>query len=46
MGVDTKGVLVKAHNSIGIVKRYHSLIRRAYQIIVSEIPKLDKNMAL
>jgi hypothetical protein len=39
-------VPVKAHNSISIVKRYHSLIRRAYQIIVSEIPKLDKDMAL
>jgi hypothetical protein len=39
-------VLVKAHNSISIVKRYYGLIRRAYQIIVSEIPELDKDMAL
>jgi hypothetical protein len=39
-------VLVKAHNFIGIVERYHGLIRRAYQIIVSEIPELDKDMAL
>jgi hypothetical protein len=46
IGVGTKRVPVKAHNSIGIVKRYHSLIRRAYQIIVSEIPKLNKDMAL
>jgi hypothetical protein len=39
-------VLVKAYNFIGIIKRYYGLIQRAYQIIVSEIPKLDKNMAL
>jgi hypothetical protein len=39
-------VPVKAHNSISIVKRYHGLIQRAYQIIVSKIPKLDKNIAL
>jgi hypothetical protein len=44
--VGTKGVLVKAHNSISIVKRYHGLIQCAYQIIVSEIPELDKNIAL
>jgi hypothetical protein len=46
MGVGTKGVLVEAHNSIGMVKRYHGPIRRAYQIIVSEIPELDKDIAL
>ena len=28
--VNIKGVLVKAHNLIGIVKRYHSLIRYTY----------------
>jgi predicted ATP-grasp superfamily ATP-dependent carboligase len=39
-------VLVKAHNFISIVKRYHGLIQRAYQIIVSEIPELDKDIAL
>jgi hypothetical protein len=39
-------VLVKAHNFISIVKRYHSLIQRVYQIIVSEIPELDKDIAL
>jgi hypothetical protein len=39
-------VLVKAYNFIGIVKRYYGLIRRAYQIIVSEIPELNKDMAL
>jgi hypothetical protein len=39
-------MLVKAYNSIGIVKRYHSLIQRVYQIIVSEIPELNKDIAL
>jgi hypothetical protein len=39
-------VPVEAHNSISIVKRYHGLIRRAYQIIISEIPELNKDMAL
>jgi hypothetical protein len=46
MGVGTKGVPVEAYNSIGMVERYHGLIRRVYQIIVSEIPELDKDMAL
>jgi hypothetical protein len=46
MGVGTKGVLVEAHNSIGMVERYHGLIRRVYQIIVSEILELDKDMVL
>jgi hypothetical protein len=39
-------VPVKAHNFISIVERYYSLIWRVYQIIVSEIPELDKNIAL
>jgi hypothetical protein len=39
-------VPVKAHNSISIIKHYHGLIWRAYQIIVSKIPELDKDIAL
>jgi hypothetical protein len=46
MGVSTKEVPVEAYNSISIVERYHSLIQRVYQIIVSEIPKLNKDIAL
>ena len=30
MGISTKGVPVKAHNSIRMVERYYSLLRRAY----------------
>jgi hypothetical protein len=39
-------VPVKAYNSIGMVKRYYSLIWRVYQIIISKIPELNKNIAL
>jgi hypothetical protein len=39
-------VPVEAYNSIGMVERYYSPIRRVYQIIVSEIPELDKDIAL
>ena len=30
MGVNIKGVLIKAYNLIGIVKRYYSPIKHAY----------------
>ena len=46
MGVNIKKVLVKAHNLISIVKKYHSLIKHAYQIIATELPDLNKNIAL
>ena len=46
MGVNIKEVLVKAHNSISMVKRYYSLIRCAYQMITTELPNLNKNIAL
>jgi hypothetical protein len=46
MGTNIKGVLVKAHNSIGIVEQYYSPIWRAYQIITTEILNIDKDMVL
>lgn len=46
MGITTKGVPVEAHNSIGMVERYHGPIRRAYQIIATEFPDISKDMAL
>jgi hypothetical protein len=46
MGINTKGVPVEAHNSIGMVERYHGPLRRVYQIIIVEIPDIDKDMAL
>jgi len=46
MGASTKAVPVEAHNSVGMVERYHGPIRRAYQIIMTEIPGIDKDMGL
>ena len=38
MGIKLKAVPVEAHHSIGIVERYHSPLRRAFNIIVKELP--------
>ena len=46
LGVTTKSVPVELYNSIGMVERYHSPLRRAYQIIITEIPKINKEIAL
>ena len=46
IGIITKGVLVKAYNLIGIVERYYSPLRRAYQIIMVKIPNINKDVAL
>ena len=46
MGISTKGVPVKAYNSIEMVERYYSLLRRAYQIIITKIPEINKEMGL
>jgi hypothetical protein len=37
---------VEAHNSVGIVERYHGPVRRAYQIITVEILDINKDIAL
>jgi hypothetical protein len=39
-------VPVKAYNSVGIVERYYRPIRRAYSIIIAEIPGISKDIAL
>ena len=36
MAITTRSVPVEAHWSIGIVERYHAVLRRAYKIIVDE----------
>jgi hypothetical protein len=46
MGTKVKIVLVKAHNSVGIVECYYRLIRRAYFIIVDKILDIGKDIAL
>ena len=45
-GTATKSVPVEAHNSIGMVERYHGPLRRAYRIISVELPDITKEMAL
>ena len=46
MGIYTKAVLVKAYNSINIVKWYYSLLQRVYQIIVIKLPGINRDVAL
>jgi hypothetical protein len=46
VGTVTKSVPVEAHQSIGIVERYHGPVRRAYQIVSEELPDLDRDAAL
>jgi hypothetical protein len=46
LGTVTKSVPVEAHQSIGIVERYHGPVRRAYQIVSEELPDLGREAAL
>lgn len=50
MAISTKCVPVEAHQSIGIVERYHLPLRRAYSIIMEELKGqgtgINKDMAL
>jgi hypothetical protein len=39
-------VPVEAHNSVGKVERYYTVIRRAYSIVTAELRDIDKGMAL
>ena len=46
IGTRIKIVPIEAHNSVGIVERYHGPIRRAYLIITAEIPDINRDMGL
>ena len=46
VGTKVKIVLVEAYNSVGIVERYHSPVRRVYQIITSEVLSINKDVVL
>ena len=46
MGIVVKPVLVEAHHFIGLVERYHGLLRHVYIIITTEIPGIDPKLAL
>ena len=46
MAILTKAVLVEAHQSVGLVKRAHLALQRAYQIITDECKDIYKELAL
>ena len=48
MSINIKKVLVEAHNSIGLVERYHALLCHAYEILREELKgeQIDKEMVL
>jgi hypothetical protein len=48
MAIVTKEVPVEAHNSVGLVERYHAPLRRAYEIIQDELKdeNINKEMIL
>ena len=48
MAITTKSVPVEAHWSIGMVERYHAVLRRAYKVIMDKLQGsgINKDMAL
>jgi len=46
IGTTIRSVPVEAYNLIGIVERYHGPLQRIYHIITSEIPGINKDIAL
>ena len=46
MGIEVKPMPTEAHNSVGLVERYHVPLRRAYDIISKELPLLGKEERL
>jgi hypothetical protein len=46
MGTKVKIAPVEAHNSVGIIERYHGPIRHAYLIITAKVNGINKDTAL
>ena len=46
MAIEVKEVPVKAHNSVGKVERYHTLLRRVYEIISLELNGASEELVL
>lgn len=46
ISIIVKNSLVKAHDSIGMVKYYHGLLRQIYFIITTKIPSIELDLAL
>ena len=42
LAIITKAIPVEAHWSIGIVERYHPILKRAYAVIVDQLPDFSK----
>jgi len=45
-GIVIRSVPIKAYNSVRMVERYYSPLRRIYYIITTELPDISKDMAL
>jgi len=45
-GTKIKIVPMEAHHLVGIVERYHNMVQRAYKIIIAEINRINKDVAL
>jgi hypothetical protein len=46
IGIRVKIVPIEAYNSISIIERYYSPIRRAYLIVLTKIPSISRDIAL
>jgi hypothetical protein len=46
MSIEIKTILVKAHHSIEMIKRYHESLRRIYAIIIAEMLTIDPESVL
>jgi hypothetical protein len=46
IGTKVKIVSIEAHYSIGIIKRYYSLIRYTYLIIITKVKGITKEIVL
>jgi hypothetical protein len=46
MSIEVKTILVEAHHSIEMIKRYHESLRRIYSIIITEMLTIDSDSAL
>jgi plasmid replication initiation protein len=48
MSIEVKKVLIKAYNSVGLVERYHTLLRCIYKILKAELKDehINKEMIL
>jgi hypothetical protein len=46
MGIEVKQMPVEAHHSIGKVERYYIPLRRAYDILSTEVPEISREERL